>query len=647
MPLRRPNTNNDTKEAKILANRYEVVKKLGSGNFGTVFVCKDRQNTEEDKVVKEIYVGDLQPDETVDANHEARLLSRLKHPNIVKYFDSFVDTGGEYFCIITEYCEGGDLDVKITEVKKKKSHLDESTVLNWFVQLVLAVKYLHSQRVLHRDLKARNIFLRKNKVKIGDFGISRILMSASDYASTFTGTPFYMSPEVLKHEGYNSKSDIWSVGCILYEMCALEHAFDGQGLMAIMYKIVEGVPPDLPKRYSKQLNDVFKGIIIKEPEKRPSATEITHIPFIAQHMSQMKDILSDEVHCKSDPGTIDARDFHRYVSEKAHLGEMQPKKQPQKKEKLLTPSERMKLNKLRKVEEERSRLSQHAKENFLENQERKSEIRNTMSKTIAPVWVGGEGEGESIKKMLSRGSAKIHKERQATTLSEADLIRRLCSRDDNEDETDDYHQQSYTLNSRPSLFEDRPITPMKNTMVYDRLHSTLDFEDGIPKDPDLAETYYSQYDDEFENPESPSISTPDDDDEDEKTIVNKGNTVYEKANSTAAWDNGERTFAGDETQDLIGCLEGALHSNVNETVVNDDTGFCGPASRELRIQNMREQCIKKLGAVKFEEVYEFIKKERSKDKLNTTNIAKGLKKLVKNVYDCFLVEQLYFYETET
>ena len=101
----------------------------------------------------------------------------------------------------------------------------------------------------------RNIFLKNETIKIGDFGI---LHGTMDMASTFTGTPYYMSPEVLKHEGYNTKSDIWSIGCLLYEMCALQHAFEGQGLMGVMYKIVEGEVPELPRSYSRELNHILK-----------------------------------------------------------------------------------------------------------------------------------------------------------------------------------------------------------------------------------------------------------------------------------------------------------------------------------------------------------------------------------------------------
>jgi len=95
----------------------------------------------------------------------------------------------ESLCIVTEYCEGGDLDQKFKELKKKQQSLDEEQVVEWLIQILIAVQYMHKSRILHRDLKARNIFLKSNQVKIGDFGISRILVGTMDVANTFTGTP--------------------------------------------------------------------------------------------------------------------------------------------------------------------------------------------------------------------------------------------------------------------------------------------------------------------------------------------------------------------------------------------------------------------------------------------------------------------------
>lgn len=160
----------------------------------------------ERKVLKEISVGGLNPNETVQASLEAQLLSKLDHPAIVKFHSSFVEQ--DNFCIITEYCEGRDLDYKIQEYKEAGRTFPEGQIIEWFVQLLLGVDYMHERRILHRDLKSKNIFLKNNVLKIGDFGVSRLLMGSCDLATTLTGTPHYMSPEALKHQGYDTKSDI-------------------------------------------------------------------------------------------------------------------------------------------------------------------------------------------------------------------------------------------------------------------------------------------------------------------------------------------------------------------------------------------------------------------------------------------------------
>lgn len=261
---------------KAFANRYHAERKLGKGSFGTVwlvtdkkckiqdetqFVCNSLQKTPFSsyhyrKVLKEISCPDMESDETFDVDREATLLRNLNHPGIVRFHDSFLDN--DCYCIVTEFCEGGDLDQKIKEFRKEERMFPEPIIVEYLIQLLLAVQYMHGRGVMHRDLKARNIFIKKGKLKIGDFGISRILMGTSDMASTFTGTPYYMSPEVLKHEGYNAKSDVWSVGCILYELVHLKHAFDGESMMGVMYKIVEGDIPEWSSKYSNDLKAVFQ-----------------------------------------------------------------------------------------------------------------------------------------------------------------------------------------------------------------------------------------------------------------------------------------------------------------------------------------------------------------------------------------------------
>uniref|UniRef100_A0A2I3HFW7 Serine/threonine-protein kinase Nek11 n=1 Tax=Nomascus leucogenys TaxID=61853 RepID=A0A2I3HFW7_NOMLE len=205
----------------LIARRYVLQQKLGSGSFGTVYLVSDKKakRGEELKVLKEISVGELNPNETVQANLEAQLLSKLDHPAIVKFHASFVEK--DNFCIITEYCEGRDLDDKIQEYKQAGKIFPENQIIEWFIQLLLGVDYMHERRILHRDLKSKNIFLKNNLLKIGDFGVSRLLMGSCDLATTLTGTPHYMSPEALKHQGCDTKSDIWQKRIHLQTLRAL------------------------------------------------------------------------------------------------------------------------------------------------------------------------------------------------------------------------------------------------------------------------------------------------------------------------------------------------------------------------------------------------------------------------------------------
>ncbi|XP_077721334.1 serine/threonine-protein kinase Nek11 isoform X5 [Canis aureus] len=298
----------------LIARRYVLQQKLGSGSFGTVYLVSDKkakqgeelelwkkayillcmevcfhnlvgEERERRKVLKKISVGELNPNETVQANVEAQLLSKLDHPAIVKFYTSFVEQ--DNFCIITEYCEGRDLDCKIQEYKKAGKTFPESQIIEWFIQLLLGVDYIHERKILHRDLKSKNIFLKNNLLKIGDFGVSRLLMGSCDLATTLTGTPHYMSPEALKHQGYNTKSDIWSLACILYEMCCMNHAFTGSNFLSIVLKIVEGDAPSLPKQYPRELNAIMECMLNKSPSLRPSAIEILKIPYIDEQLQHL------------------------------------------------------------------------------------------------------------------------------------------------------------------------------------------------------------------------------------------------------------------------------------------------------------------------------------------------------------------------
>ncbi|NWY28202.1 NEK11 kinase, partial [Pheucticus melanocephalus] len=357
----------------VIARRYTIQRKLGNGSFGSVYLVNDRKakQGEELKVLKEISVGNLKPNETVEANLEAQLLSKLDHPAIVKFYASFVER--DSFCIITEYCEGGDLDFKIQEYRDSGKMFTQSQVIDWFIQLLLGVNYMHERWILHRDLKAKNIFLKDNLLKIGDFGVSCLLMGSCDLATTFTGTPYYMSPEVLKHQGYNTKSDIWSLGCILYEMCCMNHAFTGQNFLSVVLKIVEGETPSLPDRYPSKLNAVLCSMLSKNPSLRPAAAEILKSPYIDEQLQKIQykfknmTVKDKALNCQKESTPIFGA-----VQKKVHLQTLQELSEVQK----MTPRERMRLRKLNVADEKAKKLKQLAEEKYQENIKRMQEFRS-------------------------------------------------------------------------------------------------------------------------------------------------------------------------------------------------------------------------------------------------------------------------------
>ena len=135
--------------------------------------------------------------------------------------------------------------------------------------------HLHSQNILHRDLKTLNIFLTKdNLIRIGDLGVAKILQSAENFVRSKVGTPYYLSPEVCEDRPYNNKSDIWSLGCVLYELCSLRHPFEAKNQAELLLKIVKGKYERLPKKYSKDLGDIVHSCLMKDYNRRPAIEEI-------------------------------------------------------------------------------------------------------------------------------------------------------------------------------------------------------------------------------------------------------------------------------------------------------------------------------------------------------------------------------------
>ncbi|XP_059852098.1 serine/threonine-protein kinase Nek3 isoform X2 [Delphinus delphis] len=219
---------------------YTVLRVIGEGSFGRALLVQ-QESSNQMFAMKEIRLPKFFSD-TQNSRKEAVLLAKMKHPNIVAFKESFEAEGHLY--IVMEYCDGGDLMQKIKHQKGKL--FPEDMILNWFTQMCLGVNHIHKKRVLHRDIKSKNIFLtQKGKVKLGDFGSARLL-----------------------------SSDIWSLGCILYELCTLKHPFQANSWKSLILKICQGSMSPLPSHYSYELQHLIKQMFKKNPSYRPSATTL-------------------------------------------------------------------------------------------------------------------------------------------------------------------------------------------------------------------------------------------------------------------------------------------------------------------------------------------------------------------------------------
>ncbi|KAL1266085.1 hypothetical protein QQF64_004112 [Cirrhinus molitorella] len=261
---------------------YLFVRVVGKGSYGEVNLVRHKSDHKQ-YVIKKLNLRTSSRRERRSAEQEAQLLSQLKHPNIVTYRESWEGEDCQLY-IVMGFCEGGDLYHRLK--LQKGELLPERQVVEWFVQIAMALQYLHEKHILHRDLKTQNIFLTKtNIIKVGDLGIARVLENQNDMASTLIGTPYYMSPELFSNKPYNYKSDVWALGCCVYEMSTLKHAFNAKDMNSLVYRIVEGKLPQMPSKYDPQLGELIKRMLCKKPEDRPDVKHILRQPYIKQQIS--------------------------------------------------------------------------------------------------------------------------------------------------------------------------------------------------------------------------------------------------------------------------------------------------------------------------------------------------------------------------
>ena len=254
-------------------NQYTMMTKLGEGAFSTVYRVKRKEDGRE-YAMKKMRIMNLSEKEVANCLNEVRILASINDPHILSYRDSFFDELTNTFCIVTECLEGGDIFKLISKHKQNKKMIDEATIWRVAQQSLKGLKSLHNMQVLHRDIKSANIFLTRDQrqVKLADMNVS--IVTSNGLARTQTGTPYYASPEVWMEKPYSAKCDIWSLGCVLYEMAAHKPPFMSHDLKSLKRTIISGVYKRIPSTYSSDLESFIRLCIKVDPKDRLSANAL-------------------------------------------------------------------------------------------------------------------------------------------------------------------------------------------------------------------------------------------------------------------------------------------------------------------------------------------------------------------------------------
>ncbi|EEB08437.1 NEK/NEK2 protein kinase Fin1 [Schizosaccharomyces japonicus yFS275] len=288
--------------------KYEILEKIGRGSFGEIHKVR-RVHDGTILARKEIYFGNISRQEKQYIADEVNILRNLSHPNIVEYCGEEINRSAKIIHIFMEYCGNGDLDKLIDTLRSKGERAPEHDIWRYMTQLFLALyrchyghdapESLHLQRgepsrgeqpsVLHRDIKPANIFLDdKNSIKLGDFGLSKLLDNNRMFTHSYVGTPYYMAPEVIRNCPYTAKCDVWSVGCVLYELCMLRRPFEGVTHHELQVTICNGTIEPWDDYYSPELRQLIDTCMEVDAVKRPTAADMLRNPYLAMTRRDMQ-----------------------------------------------------------------------------------------------------------------------------------------------------------------------------------------------------------------------------------------------------------------------------------------------------------------------------------------------------------------------
>ena len=258
---------------------FEILEKLGKGAFSVVYKVR-RKIDNQIYALKKVQITNLSEKQKTNSLNEIRVLASIKSKYIVNYKEAFLDIKDSTLCLVMEYADRGDLSKRIEEEKKRNRYFNERDIWRIFIQLVKGLKSLHDLNIIHRDIKSSNIFLFSDgTAKLGDLNVCKIL-SENTLGKTQAGTPSFAAPEVWMEKPYGLKSDIWSLGCVLYEITALKCPFRADNIVELNNKILIGSFKRIPKKFSNDLNNMIEHMIRFEPEKRISCKQILECDLV-------------------------------------------------------------------------------------------------------------------------------------------------------------------------------------------------------------------------------------------------------------------------------------------------------------------------------------------------------------------------------
>jgi len=275
--------------------KYIKRQKIGSGSYGSAYLA-ERASDGKQFVAKIIDTGKMNEKDRRYAHSEIKCLQLCDHPNIIGFEEDYDEEGDNgkdrRILIIMEFAEGGDLGRHIKLRKESGTFLQEHEIAFLFIQTVLALHYIHSQRMLHRDIKAANVLLSAAGVaKLADFGFSNQYegtVSAS-VGTTFCGTPYYLAPEVWCGKSYSKKADTWSLGVMLYELLALKRPFSADNMQNLMRKVLAGEYEPLAEHYSPEIKALVRALLTVNPAERPSMDQVLAMPYINEGLRVLRD----------------------------------------------------------------------------------------------------------------------------------------------------------------------------------------------------------------------------------------------------------------------------------------------------------------------------------------------------------------------